>query len=473
MRFSFALTNCRCALIFGKEMNITFNLIAFLLIAPGSSPRLSYGANDAQSPSANSTTLAPSASLTAPSSVSSSASSVASATARTADTLKISSGASVPDELFPQSSRTTAGEKADSTAANGANARLSKGATSLKKARATALSIEVSAPKPEPQRIIGFKPVSENVVVRNTTPGPFKDYADYSKRALSKVDTNMRDYQISGHKDVHVVVTEAYSAALDVKDDGSANVAGDYLERRVCPADIPQLLDAMPDSRYFKRVFISEDLNPEDDYVTQTYYPDGFISSMAMTDGQLELYKAERNEYLRRDVLHEWSHQLRYEFWNDKLRKCFEDAVNLELVEWNPSHYATRGAGEQWAVLGERMLGFGGEEFLEACTKAPIRTTIWMRALQKCLSAVPEPNKSVDHDKYVARMRYVEKHVLPRAMKKLEALQGDGKTEYLREQAKGISQYLDVYDWKRLSRKLALVYCLENYALTRAKASEA
>jgi hypothetical protein len=445
-------------------MNITFNLIAFLLIAPGSSPRLSYGANAAQSASANSTTSA--ASTASPTSATSAAT-------RTADSLKISSGASVPDELFSQSSQTAAGEKVSSTAANGANTRLSGGATSLKRARAASLSIEVSAPKPEPQRIVGFKPVNENMVVRNTTPGPFKDYADYSSRALSKVRTEMRDYQISGHKDVHVIVTDAYSAALDVKDDDSVNAAANSLARRVCPADIPQLLDAMPDSRYFKKVFISDDLNPEDDYVTQTYYPDGFISSMAMTDGQLELYKAERNEYLRRDVLHEWSHQLRYEFWNDKLRKCFEDAVNLELVEWNPSHYATRGAGEQWAVLGERMLGFGGEEFLEACTKAPIRTTIWMRALQKCLSAVPEPNKSVDHDKYVARMRYVEKHVLPRAMKKLEALQGDGKTEYLREQARGISQYLDVNDWKRLSRKLALVYCLESYAKTWSKASEA
>jgi len=326
---------------------------------------------------------------------------------------------------------------------------------------------------PEPERVLGFKDVSENVVVRNATSGPFRDYADYSSRALSKVPTVMRDYQISGHKDVHVVLTEEYSAALAVRYDGSAEPAKHSLERRVCPADIPQLLDAMPDSRYFKKVFISDNLNPEDDYVTQTYYPDGFISSMAMTNGQLELYKAERNEYLRRDVLHEWSHQLRYEFWNDKLRKCFEGAVNLELVEWNPSLYATRGAGEQWAVLGERMLGFGGEEFLEACTKAPIRTTIWMRALQKCLSAVPEPNKSIDHDKYVARMRYVEKHVLPRAMKKLEALQINGKTDYLREQAKGISQYLDVNDWKRLSRNLALVYCLESYAKTWAHVNEA
>lgn len=343
----------------------------------------------------------------------------------------------------------------------------------MKKNRASSLSIERVELTPEPQRILGYKSVKEDMVVRNATPGPFVDYADYSKRALSKLPTSMRDYQIAGHKDVHVMLTEAYSAELDVKDDGLLDQSKQSMKCRVCPADIPQLLDAMPDSRYFKKVFISDNLNPEDDYVTQTYYPEGFISSMAMTDGQLELYKAERNEYLRRDVLHEWSHQLRYEFWNDKLRKCFEDAVNLELVEWNPSHYATRGAGEQWAVLGERMLGFSGEEFIEACTKAPIRTTIWMRALQKCLSAIPEPNKSIDHDKYVARMRYVEKHVLPQAMKKLESLQNNGQTDYLREQAKGIAQYLDVHDWKRLSQNLALVYCLESYARSWAKTGEA
>ena len=374
-------------------MNITVNLVAFMLLVPGASARVPYRA-----------------------------------------------------PIDPKSA---------SEATPLAVARRQKGAL------AKDLSIAARALKPEPARITNVAKISEPVVLRNQTPGPFRDYKDYSTRALTKVSKDLRDYGVSRHLDSHILLTEDYAAALESQGD---NRAPENLAKRVRPVDIPQLLDAMPDSRYFKRVFISENLNPEDDYVTQTYYPEGFISSMAMTDGQLELYKAERSEYLRRDVLHEWSHQLRYEFWNDKLMKCFEDAVNLELVEWNPSLYATRGAGEQWAVLGERMLGLSGDEFLEACTKAPIRTVLWMRALRKCFNALPESQRSVDHDKYVARMQYVEKSVLPKAMKKLSVLQATGKTAYLCEQAKGIAQYLKDNDWKRLSQNFALIFCLERYA---------
>jgi hypothetical protein len=383
-------------------MNITVKLVAFLLLAPGASARLPYRTPlDATS-----------------------ASSFDGATASASVTLPVKQAQKLANKL----------------------------------------SIQDCGLRSEPARVAGFTRLKENVVERNSTKGPFSDYGDYSKRALSKVPSELRDYKIAGRKDTHVLLTERYSAALGLETDGSTSRTIKELQNRVGPADIPQLLDAMPDSRYFKKVLISENLNPEDDWVTQTYFPDGFISSMAMTDGQLELYMAERNQYLRRDVLHEWSHQLRYQFWNHKLMKNFEDAVNLELVEWNPSIYATRGAGEQWAVLGERMLDYSGEDFLEACRKAPIRTTIWMQALRKCLTAVPEDNRSVDHEKYVARMQYVERTVFPKALKKLETLQTTGNTEFLREQAKGLLQYLKMNDWKSLTRNLALIVCLDRYS---------
>jgi hypothetical protein len=162
---------------------------------------------------------------------------------------------------------------------------------------------------------------------------------------------------------------------------------------------------------------------------------------MAMTEGDLSMYKTERSEHLRRDVLHEWSHGLRYKYWNDDLMKCFNQAVNLELVEWNPSVYATRNDGEQWAVLGERMLGNSGESFLDACDKAPIRSSLWMRALQKCLAHVPESIASIDHDKYMLRQRYVDQHVYPRALEKLKVMKVQGVTEFLRMQAETILQY--------------------------------
>jgi hypothetical protein len=431
-------------------MNITCNLIAFLLLVPGPSSRLAERVVGEHS--------------------------------------TLSEQTPVSEHMPPQESGVLAEPASNSGSASGG--RSARSASKSKKgskaaALAARLSIARRGLRPQPERVAQFKELKEEIVFRTAVPGPFADYPDFAKRALHRVSTEVRDYAVVGHGHTSVVFSEDYAALLEsinksesigsksshsatnLSQESSKTKANDSsnerLARRVRPEDIPQLLDAMPDSRLFKRVLVSENANPEDDYVTQIYYPEGFISSMAMIDGQLELYKAERNEFLCRDVLHEWSHQLRYEFWNDRLMKAFEDAVSLEKVEWNPSIYATRSNGEQWAVLGERMLGSSGEEFLTSCKNAPIRTAIWMRALQKCLADVSEDGRSIDHDKYVERVRFVESKILPKALRKLGQMRRDGETAELRDQAAAVLDYLRENDWKKLARNVALIFCLERY----------
>jgi len=102
--------------------------------------------------------------------------------------------------------------------------------------------------------------------------------------------------------------------------------------------------------------------------------------------------------------------------------------VDLES-DWKPSAYAGRNNGEQWAVLGERMLGNNAAEFLDAAEHAPIRTVVWMRALKLCLDNVPEANKSVDHDLYMRRQQYVDREILPMAVEKLNNFVKTGTAE--------------------------------------------
>jgi hypothetical protein len=306
------------------------------------------------------------------------------------------------------------------------------------------LSIPQRSSAPEPARLNNFTRMREPLVERNSNRGPFSDYDDYQKRALSAIPTDLISYGVRGHEQAQIVLTTDYYAKLLPELPGSATEKAQKVaesKTRVGPADIPPLLDSMPDSRYFKRIFILDAGNPEDDWVSQSYKFEGFISTMAMIEGELSLYQAESNEDLRRDILHEWSHALRYEYWHDSLMKSFNDAVNLELPEWSPSIYATRCNGEQWAVLGERMLGNSAESFLEACDKAPLRSALWMHALRKCLAQVPESMMSVDHDKYVQRQEYVDKHIVPRAVEKLKAIKIAGATKFLRAQADSILQY--------------------------------
>lgn len=407
-------------------MNITCNLIAFLLLVPGSSSRLAE---------------------------------------------RVVGDQRTLSEQTPVTEQTHLGEEAckslssDGKSISGDDQMAVKSKKASKAAALAArLAISRGGLRPDPERVAHFVRHTERIVVRTAVAGPFTDYPDFSKRALERVAKDVRDYAVAGREGTNVIMTEVYAERLESGAKKLGEADNERLARRVRPADIPQLLDAMPDSRLFKRVLISENANPEDDYVTQTYYPEGFISSMAMIDGELELYKAECNEYLCRDVLHEWSHQLRYEFWNDRLMKCFEDAVNLEKAEWNPSIYATRSNGEQWAVLGERILGSSGDEFLECCKKAPVRTALWMRALSKCLADVPAEQRSVDHDQYVERVRFVESKVVPKALKELARMHKESENEEHRNQAAGILDYLKENDWQKLTRNVALIYCLERYA---------
>jgi hypothetical protein len=136
----------------------------------------------------------------------------------------------------------------------------------------------------------------------------------------------------------------------------------------------------------------------------------------------------ERSNHLRRDILHEWSHQLRYEYWDTAITDRFKNAVDLES-DWKPNAYAGRNNGEQWAVLGERMLGNSGEDFLEAANFAPLRTVVYMRALKLCLGSVSAEHKSVDHKYYVARQRYVDEKILPLAQRKLSRLLSHGSRD--------------------------------------------
>lgn len=288
----------------------------------------------------------------------------------------------------------------------------------------------------QPGRVTGFKTAVEKLNERSETEGPFTNFDDFYNRGLSKVPTDVRKYTIDKHT-VEVVIPTRYAEKLDDVAAKKATTTGaeDY-SNRVGPADLPPLLDAMPNSGYFKRIFISDKRNPEDAWVSQGGYNKDFVSAMSMTDGELNMYKTERTNYLRRDVLHEWSHELRYQYWDHNLTWRFADAINLEAKEYSLSKYADRNNGEQWAVLGERMLGNDAKAFVDAAGNMPIRTLVWMRALKKSLDTVPAENKSVDHDVYVARQNYVDNTVLPQAVAKLEQYVKTGNADQQSRAAK-------------------------------------
>lgn len=303
------------------------------------------------------------------------------------------------------------------------------------------LTIPHRSLNPQPERIASTEQAQEKWPERSDDPGPFQSFDDFYHRGVTRNMIDTRVFKISGH-DVRVILPERYAAGLDGIATNQARPEGteDYANR-LSPSDLPPLLDAMPDSRYFKKIYMSDVRNPEDAWVSQGGYNSDFVTAMSMIEGQLTTYKTDRSDYLRRDILHEWSHELRYEYWDDDIAFRFRNAVDLE-TEWKPSAYAGRNNGEQWAVLGERMLGNDASEFLDAAEHAPIRTVIWMRALKKCLDNVPAENQSVDHDLYVARQKFVDETILPLAVKKLNNFVETGSQEQIKW-AQDVLDYLN------------------------------
>ncbi|CAN5697996.1 hypothetical protein BH10CYA1_BH10CYA1_05070 [soil metagenome] len=281
--------------------------------------------------------------------------------------------------------------------------------------------IPVRAVEPHADRLVGSKVTTETLSLRSDNKGPFKDYSEFQALGLAKIPTKVRSYGVKGLSDVRIVLPEAYAVRLDEgklmqKDPGTGQMSP-----RVAPADLPQLIDQMPDPRYFKRIFISDKSNPEDDWVTQTYFSKGFVSATAMIEGELFLYKTNLTDYLRRDLMHEWGHELRYKYWKDPVKDLFHDAVQVE-TQWNPRQYAARGDSEQWAVLGEKLLGTSANDFIEACERAPIRTTLWMSTLKKCLANVPKRLWTEDQKKYAGRADYVARQVRGKALDSVRAM---------------------------------------------------
>jgi hypothetical protein len=278
----------------------------------------------------------------------------------------------------------------------------------------------------------------EQLLERNSVMGPFKDSEDFHARALKKVANPVRKYNIEGHSAV-IILREPYARQL-TSENGSCP---EELRQRVKPSLIPSLLDEMPNSAYVRRVFLDDRANTQDDYLTQTVDQHGFVTEMAMANGQLDMYRYDLKQFLRRDVLHEWSHALRYHYWEDELAWRFGDATDLEGPDWNWRKYGARNKGEGWAVLGEPLLGYSADGFLEAVEKAPVRSVVWMRALEKCLNEMTA-TRSVDHDQYVARMNYVKDFITPIAAERLKRIINDpAKLDWQHAAAQRVLTYIE------------------------------
>jgi hypothetical protein len=274
--------------------------------------------------------------------------------------------------------------------------------------------------------------------------GPFENREDFERKALITVDTLVRIYS-SPYFAGEIVVPEPYAVELDrvramrmaalvpatadtsaVRQGLSCNEAQAGLElseyrNRLLPEEVFFYLKEMPESGYFWRVFMHDNSNPRDLWLRKFYKDDSFTSAMEVMrkTGELRLFRTERNEFLRLNLLHEWAHLLETRCTPEEWR-FFSDGVALEWPFYVPDTYAYKSYEEHWAVVGQDLLHADASRFLKMLEKGPIRTVAFMTVLERALSSVPAPMRSPYHQQLLARCAHTRNHGVPLAKANLD-----------------------------------------------------
>ncbi|HEY9870957.1 MAG TPA: HEAT repeat domain-containing protein [Candidatus Obscuribacterales bacterium] len=295
---------------------------------------------------------------------------------------------------------------------------------------------------------------------RQGVEGPFKDYKDFSRRAVKEVKAALREYEVEGHS-TRILVGEEYARQLDqVRQlrqridglEGSGKSMSQQLElirlkdelsrhrfgSRALPEDFIPYLDQLPDRRLVRRLIIVDGPSAEDAWMKQAYKPDFTAAATASPDGDVIFYSPHRHAPLRDQLFHEWAHLVKFKFGSES--QLFNIAADLEKGGHFSSDYARFSDHENFAVhMGEDMLHWDADTFALITDQAPLRSVIFGRALARTFQSLPSWARSIHHKQFNARLAYLNNEVLPRAQELLVTTvhNGDANTRKLALQLLG------------------------------------
>lgn len=295
-------------------------------------------------------------------------------------------------------------------------------------------------------RLTGYKTRQEVFVTRNENElGPFADFTDYKKRALTEITAPVREYTVKG-LETKIDVPEEYAQSLDqvralrLKAEGPSGLRGFFsrgkesqeallkLDQhphgyRALPEDLIELLERQPNASYTRRLLISDWEWPLAAFYSKSRKaldatpasasPSGFIAThkLAATDAD--------GGYLNLIMNHEWSHLSK---WRNKTASdAFDAAVGLEDKNYLKRHSPLSNLDEHWAIYSaEGVLTPSGSQFVEMVRTAPMRSAVLGRSLTESLAQVPAHNRSPLHNFYAKRAAYIQENVTPKVLAELD-----------------------------------------------------
>jgi hypothetical protein len=260
-----------------------------------------------------------------------------------------------------------------------------------------------AAPVPVPQ---GFSRVDCREITHFAAPA---DAAAYPN-----LKTYMRDGPVRQPGLVHVYRVAGCKTCIEIP-----AAAPEY--DRIDASEALALLREVPDPRLVLRLHLSDTPSFMDPWTRRLLgREDVFHLGNAMETGLIVLYLPDRGfgRQLANTMMHEWLHLVAFKTWWTIMR--FERANKIEALPPLPFEpVASRGpkaqAYEEWARLGEKLLGDDETVARQAALAAPVHAMILWRRVEKIMRKVPKRLASTRLAEFRARAAFMRAQVKPQA----------------------------------------------------------
>ncbi len=199
------------------------------------------------------------------------------------------------------------------------------------------------------------------------------------------------------------------------------------LKDRAHPADFVQLLDELPDRRLIKELFIREDQSPDNAWRSKEDGRPVIASATAEKNGIVTTYAAQRNDFLRPVIKHEWGHLLKWKWETDS--ELFDQFAILEKDGFYTSEYSKKNNDENWAEHVATLLDPDADKFYATASGAPLRTFAIGRALVRTMNTTPSAFLGTHQAELRARVNFLDANVKPEAQTALASLAGSAHRE--------------------------------------------
>jgi hypothetical protein len=256
---------------------------------------------------------------------------------------------------------------------------------------------------------------------------------EFERNAIVVIPIQVRVYQANGTS-VKVIVPEEYASRLDQlanleRQAGGGEPEAEQARRELASAEMEDIAGRMtvrdafryalmtPQPSLFREIYLSGESNPYDGWFKAKTGNSSFESSAdtVLKEGRTTWYKKCAGPVLAEDTMHEWAHLFDEHY--PLTAQIIRTASRVDKVVTRSYAELPR---ERIAIeVGEYALHPNGDRASQLIATAPVLATAIGEGLVEVLSRVPESERSLLHEQWLARADMMRSTACPMARRLL------------------------------------------------------